>query len=80
MDYNLNFVTIEFSEDQECFHYAYLGDEVNTNGYQVIAENVEREIADDFTNFVYELIEHPTFKEIKVIFDVWFKHKKNEQN
>jgi hypothetical protein len=45
-------VALEYSDEQQCFHYNMDGRNQNTNGYRTIAYQVDNDRANEFVNYI----------------------------
>jgi hypothetical protein len=45
-------VALEYSSDQQCFHYNMSGRDQNTNGYRTIAYQIDNDRANEFVNYI----------------------------
>jgi len=65
-------IRLEYSEQQQCFHYNYGDQPEETNGYRTLVESIDIDLADDLVeifNKLYPYREVMSFEEIKDYFN-----------
>lgn len=70
----MDYVTLEFSEQQDAFHFGDPDEVIKSNGYETIAYSIKYEIATDFIDYIRAKIERPIeLVEVKREFKEWSK-------